>query len=86
MDKRLTSYRALYVAIGASAIVSITLATATTANVIRNRYLHRAAPTVMGEDQSGQEKAEREAAAAKEKAERQRTFDLLKLHELRQGE
>lgn len=80
MAKR-TKYTVLHVAIAACAMISVGLATVTTAQIIRNRqHMHGSAPVV--EQTTEQNRSE---AARLEKAERQQEQIQKDLRDLRRG-
>lgn len=87
MSTRHSSRSVLHVALVASTIVSVGLATATTAQLLRNkRNIHRAASEVMNVVPSERDKLERTEEAAKERAGRQDIRTRLHLRNLRLGE
>ena len=86
MSKKHPSRSVLHVAVFASALVSVGLATAGTAQLIRNkRNVHRSAPEVMNVTDRAYEQKQRSTAAAKEKAEREEGRTKLLLRNLRLG-
>lgn len=86
MSQRHPSRSVLHVAVVASALVSVGLATATTAQLIRSkRNVHRSAPEVMNTMAPEYEQKQRSAAAAKERGERQESKTKLLLRNLRLG-
>ncbi len=87
MSKRHSAHSVLHIAVLASALVSVGIATATTAQLIRSRHMHGSAPAVAPHSVlSEQEKHDRVTAAAKEKAERQDAQADLDIRNLRLGQ
>lgn len=84
MSKRHTLHSVLHLAVAACAVVSVGLASVSTAQLIRNRRaMHRSAPTnTVSQDQQEMNRTE---AAAVERAQREQTRTGLRLRNMRLG-
>lgn len=86
MSQRHSRLHILRIAVLSSAVVSVGLATATTAQLIRNKKnVHRAAPEVMNMQAPEYEKNQRDGASAMEKGKRQEAHMKMKLRNLHLG-